>query len=175
MTRAGPDFLAVARIGRAHGVRGELEVDVWTDFPERFRPGSALYVGLPDAPAPRLVTIVGARPHRDRLLVRLDCTPDRTAAESLVGLVLFVPTSEAMPLAEDTYYHHQLVGLAAELPDGTPLGTVTEVIETGSADVLVVSGARGEVLLPMTASVIAAIDLVAGRVTVTPLPGLLDD
>jgi 16S rRNA processing protein RimM len=79
-----------------------------------------------------------------------------------------------MPLEADAYYHHQLVGLAVVLPDGSAVGDVTEVLETGSADVLVVQGPQGEVLLPMIGAVIASVDLAAGRLLITPIPGLLE-
>ncbi len=174
MTSAGPTFLVVGRIGRPHGVRGEVEVQVWTDFPERFRPGSRLYVGKPDGSDSRPVAVLAARPHHDRLLVRLDLAADRTAAGALTGLHLLVPATEAMPLEADAYYHHQLVGLAVVLPDGSAVGDVTEVLETGSADVLVVQGPQGEVLLPMIGAVIASVDLAAGRLLITPIPGLLE-
>jgi 16S rRNA processing protein RimM len=175
LTSPVPAFLVVGRIGRPHGVLGEVEVDVWTDFPERFQPAGTLFVGHPDDSAPRPVVVASARPHHDRLLVRFDVIEDRTAAAELTGLYVMVPTAAAMPLEADAYYHHQLLGLTVELPDGTELGTVTEVIETGSADVLVVSGPRGDVLVPMIGSVIAQVDLAAGRILVTPIPGLLDD
>jgi len=173
LSRAAPAFLTVGRIGRPHGVRGEVEVEVLTDFPERFRPGSQLYLGTADDPDPTPVRVVSARPHRNRLLVRLDVAADRTAAGELTGRSLLVPAAEAQPLEADAYYPHQLMGLRVVTVDGEALGEVAEVLETGSADVLIVRGPRGEVLLPMIATVIAAIDLAAGEVTVTPLPGLL--
>jgi 16S rRNA processing protein RimM len=174
LTPGAPTFLVVGRIGRPHGVRGEVEVDVWTDFPERFRPGNALFLGHPDDPAPPTVRVVSARPHRARLLVQFDVASDRAAAAALTGLNVLIPTAEAMPLEPDSYYHHQLIGLAAFLPDGEPLGRVEEVIETGAADVLVVHGPRGDMLLPMIGEVIASVDLATGRLVVTPIPGLLD-
>ncbi len=149
-------------------------MDVWTDFPERFQPGEELFVGHPDDPSPSPVTIVASRPHRDRILLHLANVRDRSEASLLTNLVLMVPTAAAMPLDADTYYHHELVGLAAVLDDGSLLGEVVEVIETGAADVLVVHGPQGERLLPMLGTVIRAVDLPAGRITVTPLPGLLD-
>jgi 16S rRNA processing protein RimM len=176
VTRPAPRHLVVGRIGRPHGVRGELEVDVWTDFPERFRPGSRLLVGQPEEAAPRPVTVASSRAHHARLLVRLDVAADRDEAALLTGQYFLVPLDEAMPLDEDTYYHHQLVGLAVQLAEGgQPLGTVVEVIETGSADVIVVRGERGEVLLPLLGEVVQAVDLAAGRMLVVPPPGLLPD
>lgn len=169
-----PLYLVVGRIGRPHGVRGEVEVDVWTDFPARFQPGTTLLIGRPDVPDPSPVTVLSSRPHQDRLLVRLSHASDRSAAALLTGMMLLVPTAAAMPLDADTFYHHQLVGLVAVLADGAELGAVVEVMETGATDVLVVRGEGGEVLLPMLATVIQTVDLAAGRITVTPLPGMLE-
>jgi 16S rRNA processing protein RimM len=173
LTGPAPRFLAVGRIGRPHGLRGELEVDVWTDNPARFEPGSRLLLGRPDDPDPRPVTVVSARPHQARLLVRLDAAADRDTAARLTGLSLWVATADARSLEADSYYPHELVGLAVFLADETALGNVVDLIETGSADVIVVRGPAGEVLLPLLGDVIAEVDVAAGRMVVTPWPGMI--
>lgn len=175
MSPAAPLYLAVGRIGRAHGIRGEVCVDVLTEFPERFAPGSTLYVGPERGTTPSPMVVESARPFRDRLLVHLDAAADRDAAQALTGLYLFIPASEAHPLEADSFYAYQLVGLEVVTDAGQPVGRVAHVMETGSADVLEVHGSRGTTLIPMIGDVVAEIDLSAGRITITPLPGLLDE
>ncbi len=175
MSRRRPEYLVVGRVGRPHGVRGELRVEVLTDFPERFAPGERLLIGHEGVAAPQPVIIVSARPHQGNLLVRFDLASDRDAAARLTNQLLYVPTGDAHRLPEGTHYAYELEGLEVMTADGRRLGTVREVLETGSADVLLVSDGPREVLIPMIATVIAAIDIEAGRVVVTPLPGLLED
>lgn len=172
---APPTHLAVGRIGRAHGIRGEVSVDVLTDFPERFSPGAALYIGSEHDDAPEPSTILSVRPHQDRLLVHFDIAPDRTAAEALTGLFILIPAADAHALDPDSFYIHELIGLAVQTDAGEALGEVAELIETGSADVLVVRGPAGTVLIPMIGDVIQSIDPPAGRIVITPLPGLLPE
>jgi len=169
-----PAYLAVGRIGRAHGVHGEVCVDVLTDFPERFDPGTILYIGPEAAVAPTPATVESARPHKNRLLVRFDAATDRTAAERLTGLFVFIPGAEARVLDPEGYYAYQLIGLEVVTDQGRALGSVAGLLETGSADVLHVHGRDGDVLIPMIADVVRSVDLAAGRVTIIPLPGLLD-
>jgi 16S rRNA processing protein RimM len=180
-----PRYLAVGRIGRAHGVRGEVRVEVLTDFPERrYAPGSRLLVAPPPDPTapgrepeePVPVVVKSARPHRGAILVRLDRAADRTAAEALTGQQLYVEASDAPELGPDAYYEHQLVGCVVATRDGRRLGRVTELLETGAADVLIVGDeAPGTtVLVPMIAQVIQSVDVDKGLIVIDPLPGLLD-
>ncbi len=171
-----PDFLAVGRIGRPHGVQGELQVDPLTDFPERFAPGSILYIGPERGQQPVPARVLSSRPHKSRWLLRFEGIEDRDTAMRWTGLYAYVPIDEAHPLDEDSYYSYQLEGLEVVTDAGRELGRVSGVLETGAADVLVVRGPYGgEILLPMIDQVIAEIDLEAGRITVTPLPGLIDE
>jgi len=157
-------------------VRGEVRVEVLTDVPERrFAVGSTLFVGRRGEGSPRSVVVLSARPHHDHLLVRLDLTHDRDSAGLLAGQYLYVPTSDAAEIDPDSYYEHQLVGLTVVTVDGTVVGRVVELLETGSAEVLRVRAPGGdEHLVPLISDVIADIDLAASRITITPLPGLLD-
>lgn len=171
-----PGYLVVGRIGRTHGVHGEVRVEVLTDFPElRFVPGRRLYVGVPGDAAPRAVKVASVRAHGAALLVAFDGVPDREAAARLTGHLVHIDVAEAHPLEPDAYYEHQLVGLAVVTDGGEAIGRVSAVLDTGSAPVLEVRTPAGRtVLLPMIAAVIATVDLGAGRITITPLPGLLD-
>ncbi|HET7173943.1 MAG TPA: ribosome maturation factor RimM [Nocardioidaceae bacterium] len=152
----------VGRVGRPHGVRGELSVEVRTDEPERrFAPG----VRLRTARGP--LTVEAARWHRTRLLVRVAGVADRAAAESLRGLdlALDVPAGES-PADPDEYYDHQLVGLTVLDRSGERLGEVEAVLHLQSDDLLVVRGPQGGLHLPFRAEVVSAVDLASHRLLV---------
>ncbi|MGH3936828.1 MAG: ribosome maturation factor RimM [Pseudonocardiaceae bacterium] len=161
----------VGRIGRPHGLHGEVLVQVYTDAPEqRFATGAQL-----DAGADRILTVDSARPHAGRLLVRFAGVTDRAEAAQLRGVLL---TIEAIGLPElddpDEFYDHQLEGLVAVGPDGAALGTVREVVHAPASDLLVVETGHGEALVPFVRAIVAEVDLAGGRVVVDPPAGLLD-
>ncbi|MDQ5854916.1 MAG: ribosome maturation factor RimM [Actinomycetota bacterium] len=161
----------VGRIGRPHGVRGEVTVQVRTDSPEqRFTVGAQLGVG-----AGRTLTVDAVRPHAGNLLVRFAGVTDRAAAAELRGVLLTVDTVELPALDDpDEFYDHQLEGLAAVGSDGAQLGTVREVVHTPASDLLVVETDRGEALVPFVRAIVPEVDLSAGRVVLDPPAGLLD-
>jgi len=162
-----PEFVVVGRIVRPWGIRGEVKVRVETDFPERFRPGQRFYLlGRP-------YTCLSARFHQGFVLLKLEGVDTRDDAEALRGLALEVPASELPDLPPDTYYHFQLQGLRVETTRGEDLGQVVEVFSTGSNEVLVVEGPRGQVLIPLIADVVRQVDLEEERIRVEPIPGLL--
>lgn len=167
--------VVVGRVAKAHGITGELAIDVRTDSPEiRFADGSVLAARTKDGRR-STVTVGAVRPHGGRLLVRFDEVPDRTAAEQFRGALLLADT-EDLPESEDEdeYYDHQLAGLAAELPDGTPLGTVKEVLHTPGAELLAIDHEGREVLVPFVKEIVPTVDIAGGRVVVDPPEGLLE-
>ena len=165
--------MVVGRIGRPHGVRGEATVEVRTDEPDaRFRAGTVLRTD----PAERgPLTITAARWHREVLLLAFEGYDSREEVEALRDTLLEVPVAELPDLEDpDTFYDHQLVGLAVRLPDGTPLGEVAAVRHEG-ADLLVVRRTEGgELLVPFVSAMVPTVDLAAGEVVVDPPEGLLD-
>ncbi len=163
-----PEFLAVGRVLRPHGVRGELLLEALTDSPGPLSGVDTVYLGDAAEPHP----LAGARLHRGRLLIRLQDCADRDAAEAFRGQLVQIRIGEAAPPPPGSYYHHQIVGLAVVTDEGEALGEVTEILETGSNDVYVVSGSSGEILLPALTSVILKVDLEAKRMTVHLLEGL---
>jgi 16S rRNA processing protein RimM len=162
---------------RAHGLRGELAVDVHTDSPEaRFAVGSVLVARTAGgAPAGNL-TVESARSHSGRMLVRFVEVPDRTAAEALRGTRLLIGADALAPPDDPDEFHvHQLEGLRAELEDGTVVGTVREVVHGPGGELLVL--ARPELpdaLVPFVRAIVPTVDLDGGRVVLTPPEGLLD-
>lgn len=153
-------FVAVGRIVGVRGVRGEVVVEVLTDFPERFRPGSRLW--LDGAP----VDVESSAARRGQLAVKLGGVDSRQQAEALRGRILEVPESALHPLQPGTYYQFQLIGMEVVDPQGRRLGVLSEVLETGSNDVYVVKGERGEVLVPALEDVVLDVDVSSRRMIV---------
>ena len=163
----------VGRIGRPHGVRGEVTVEVRTDDPElRFAPGAVL---LTDPADRGPLTVAGRRWHRETLLLTLDGVDSREAAEEFRNTELLVETA-GLPVLEDPdeFYDHQLVGVAARLTDGSPLGEVEAVRHEGGDLLVVRRPDGGEVLVPFVSAIVPTVDLAGGFLAVDPPEGLLE-
>ncbi|MEV4556414.1 ribosome maturation factor RimM [Kitasatospora sp. NPDC049285] len=166
--------LVVGKIGRAHGIRGDVSVEVRTDEPElRLGPGAVLATD-PAGIGP--LTVESGRVHSGRLLLRFAGVKDRNAAEALRGTMLIAEVDpDDRPDDPDEYYDHQLIGLDVVLADGTPVGELTEVIHLPYQDLLTVRRPDGtEVLVPFVERIVPTIDLDEQRVVLTPPPGLID-
>ncbi|MGC5584032.1 ribosome maturation factor RimM [Ornithinimicrobium sp. W1679] len=171
MTEARPELVA-ARIGRPHGLRGEVTVQVHTDEPERrFVPGAEFTTDPPGAGPLRLRSV---RIHQGTYLLGFEGHPDRTAAESLRGTRLLVDDLDDDAGNEDSWREEDLVGLAAVLTDGTAVGTVTALHLRPVQDLLEVDTGRGRVLVPFVEELVPEVDEEAGRVVLDPPPGLLE-
>ena len=169
-----PRYLLVGRVSRPHGVRGELRVEIITDYPERLAQHAYFYLADPNSPdAVHRYPVEGLRFHQKVLLLKLTGCDDRDAADELRGMLVQIPIEEAVPLEEGEYYLFQLVGVRVDTEDGEWLGQVVDVIETGANDVYVVRGPRGEALLPAVDDVILELDLKSKQMVVRLLPGLL--
>lgn len=168
---AEPRFIAIGFITRPHGVRGEIAVEVLTDFPERFDTIETVYLG--DSLEAEAWQVTAARWHKDRVLLSLQGCEDRTTAEQLRGLLVQIPIEEAMPLPEDEYYPHQLIGLDVVTVDGEELGRISDVLFTNANEIYVVIGPHGQILLPAIADVVDRVDLGAGQIVVRLMEGLI--
>ncbi|RLT39569.1 MAG: 16S rRNA processing protein RimM [Chloroflexi bacterium] len=172
-----PDgYMAVGRLIGAHGLTGELRVELHTDFPERFAPGATVLVGE----GLRSYAIVGAREHKGMILLVLVGVTDRTAAEELRGEWLFIPETAAMPLPEGNFWVHDIIGLAVVDETGLSLGRVTDVLQTGANDVYIIAPTATvnqgkELLIPATAEVVQRVDVAGRTMTIRLIPGLVDE
>ncbi|GAA2104149.1 ribosome maturation factor RimM [Streptomyces albiaxialis] len=167
--------LVVARIGRAHGIKGEVTVEVRTDEPElRLGPGAVLTTD-PSSAGP--LTIESGRVHSGRLLLRFEGVRDRTAAEALRNTLLVAEVDpEERPEDPEEFYDHQLADLDVVTRDGTSVGRIEEVAHPPGQDLLVVRReGGGEVLIPFVTEIVPEVDLEAQRVVIDPPPGLLDE
>ncbi|MCX5086622.1 ribosome maturation factor RimM [Streptomyces sp. NPDC056121] len=167
--------LVVARIGRAHGIKGEVTVEVRTDEPElRLGPGAVLATD-PASTGP--LTIETGRVHSGRLLLRFEGVRDRTAAEALRNTLLIANVDpEELPEDEDEYYDHQLMDLDVVTTDGVEVGRITEISHLPSQDLFIVERPDGsEVMIPFVEEIVTEIDLEEQRAIIDPPPGLIDD
>jgi len=165
-----PDYLVVGKLRRPHGVRGELWMDVLTDFPERLRSGLTVYAGENR----KALHIRRCRSHGSSLLVTFEEFSDLETAGMLRNELLYVRADNIPILPEGEYYHHQILGLRVVDENGASLGTVVDILETGANDVCVVRSVSGvELLLPIVDSTILEIDLAEGFMRVYLLEGLV--
>jgi 16S rRNA processing protein RimM len=166
--------LVVGRIGRPHGIRGEVTVEVRTDDPDaRFAPGTVLATE-PEQTGP--LTIERARWHSGRLLLQFAGVEDRDEAEELRGTWLVVDYADVPPSDDPDEFHDQeLLGLDVVTVGGAEIGTVTEV-RHGGQDLLVIDRpGGGEALVPFVAALVPEVDVAAGRLVIDPPPGLIED
>ncbi len=171
------DLILIGRVARAHGNRGQVIVNLETDFPEeRFQPGRVVRVGAVDRAVPRRIETV--RFHQGRPVVALEGVATMNDAEALAGAELWVPASELAPLPAGTFYRHDLVGCevrrVAAGGAGAVIGRVVGVAGTLERSHLVVEGSRGEVLIPLTAAICVTVDPAARLIVVDPPEGLLE-
>ena len=180
MSTERTEEVVVGRLGKPHGVRGEVTVELRTDEPERrFADGAVLRASRPGGgpvPAPDRLTVAATRWHQDRLLVSFEELSNRTEAESARGLVLSTTVSvDERPDDPEEFYDHQLVGLRVVTTDGQDAGSVAEVLHSGAQDVLVVRReGREDALVPFVAALVPEVDVASGRILVADRPGLLE-
>jgi 16S rRNA processing protein RimM len=173
------ETIVVGRIGKPHGIRGEVSVEPRTDEPERrFAAGARLQSQnkRPGAPGAAHLTVAGTRWHSGRLLVRFEEIADRNAAEEARGTLLSIPLDpQERPEDPEEFYDHQLVGLAVVTTEGAAVGTLREIVHGTAQDLLVVTTPDGETLVPFVTALVPEVDLAGGRIVVADRPGLLTD
>lgn len=162
-------------LSRAHGIRGDILVEVTTDRPEAvYAEGRRLIIGTAEGePLPDLgaLTVVSSRPMKRGLLVRFEEVVDRTIAESLRGRTLLIPREEAEPTRPNEYFVHDLIGLQARHVGGATIGRVVDVYEVGPGHMIGIRDDRGEHLLPFRKEIVKSVDLERGVLVVEPPEG----
>jgi 16S rRNA processing protein RimM len=167
-----PAFLAVGKLRHAHGVHGEILMEVFTDFPERLIPGVVLYL---ESGRDKLM-MTRCRPHKGGLLMSFEGYTTPEAIGQFRNQILYVRASDRPRLPEGEYYQHQLIGLQVTNDAGILLGEVIEILETGASDVLVIRPDKGpEVLIPIVDEFVKDIDLLNARILVHLIPGILNE
>jgi 16S rRNA processing protein RimM len=167
--------LVVGRVVKAHGITGEVVVDVRTDDPDiRFAPGASLRARTKGGTEHRLV-VDSARSHGGRLLVRLDGVADRDGADALRGTLFLVDSSDLPPIEDpDEFYDHQLEGLQVRTTAGEQVGAVAEVLHTAAGELLSVRSGDDEILVPFVGAIVTSVSLADGVIEIDPPEGLLD-
>ena len=161
------EFIAIGRILAPRGIKGKLKVEVATDFPQRFSPSSKVYINR------QPMTIDSTEWHKGKAIIKLHTIDSIKDAEKLRGQLVEIHHSQVYPLPEGQYYHFQLIGLEVWTTQGELLGNITDILTTPSNDNYVVSGAKGEILIPAIEDVIKSIDLNKGCLVIEPIEGLL--
>lgn len=177
-----PETIVVGRIGRPHGIKGEVSVDPRTDEPDRrFADGAVLMSenkrpGADRGPVPSTLTVAGSRWHSGRLLVRFEEIADRNAAEDARGTQLSIDLdSDERPEDPEEFYDHQLVGLRVITTEGREVGTLKEILHGSAQDLLVISTDGPDALVPFVSQLVPEVDVPGGRILVAEIPGLLTD
>jgi 16S rRNA processing protein RimM len=165
--------VAVGRIGKAHGIKGDVFVEPWTDAPyERFVPG-AVFDSEPAGRGP--LTVETARDHSGKLVVHFDGFDDRNAAETIRGTVLVMPAAARPVLVDpDEFYDTDLVGLSVRTVSGQALGPVTDVLHSPADSLLSIDWAGREVLVPFRKEFVPTVDIGGGVIEIDPPDGLLE-
>jgi 16S rRNA processing protein RimM len=171
----GPDFaqavgevrLAVGVLVGVHGIHGELKLQLWTDTPDHLKSIRSVWIG--EEQQTRRLT--GVRLTPDRALIRIAGVSSPEVARTFVGQTLYIAGTDARPLDEGELFLYQLVGLRVSQEDGTEIGSIADVIETGANDVLVIKPPAGgpDILYPHHREFVVGVDLEAGTMTVRPL------
>jgi 16S rRNA processing protein RimM len=166
-----PVYLAVGLLRRPHGIHGEILMEIYTDFPERLKEGTTVFLGRKHKPA----SIRRIRSHNEGLLLGFEGVQTPESAGLLRNLMVYVRTSTRPALPAGQYYHHQMIGMNVMDDFGHELGRLTEIIQTGANDVYVVKSKEGtEMLLPSIKQVIMDVDVAGGKMVVHLIPGLLE-
>jgi 16S rRNA processing protein RimM len=168
------DLIAVARIARPQGIRGEVIADLLTDFPDRFAKLDEVRLARPDGEL-EIVRLEKSWPHQRRIVLKFKGYDSRDAVESLRDTRVLVTRAQLVPLPADTFYDFDLVECAVVTAGGQPVGKVKAVQNFGAAPLLVVNAEDGrEILIPLTHSICPVVDVPQKRIVIEPPEGLLD-
>jgi len=165
------DYFDIGKIVNVHGLRGEIRVMPITDDPSRFDLLDSIEVF--NNSTSQTYQLKNIRPHKTLLVIQLEGVEDRNAAEALVGSVIKVPRSQALPLEDDEYYQKDLLDMSVVSEHGEDLGTLVQIIETGANDVYVVRPESGkDLLIPAIKECILSVNLAENKMIVHLMKGL---
>jgi len=170
---AQPSFIAVARIARTRGNRGEVLADLYTDFPDRFNALQEVWLEFADGHRLRM-TVEKTWEHQGRIVFKFKGIDDIGSAEPYVGCWIQIPAGDAMPLPEGTYYDHDLIGCSVRDTRGNSLGVVDEILRIAGNSQLVVKSPGREYLIPAVESICIRISIEEKQILVDPPEGLMD-
>jgi 16S rRNA processing protein RimM len=174
---ADPQRVELGRVVGAHALAGQVRVRFFGDGPENLLGSRFVFLAdrRDDPSASRYAVQGGGSGRGGEVRLSLAGVEDREGAEALRGSLVLVDSADLEPLGEDEFYWHELIGCTVETEAGELIGTVRELWNTGSHDVLVVMGERGQVLVPTAREIMKRVDLGDARIVIDPVPGLLGD
>ncbi|MBN1895029.1 16S rRNA processing protein RimM [bacterium] len=167
-------FVEIGRVARAQGIKGEIRIDSWTDWPERFLAGGRIFFQNQEGEG-TWHEVVRMRFQGRTVILKLEGIDDRGQAERLRGAVLKIRNSDRPPLEKGRYYIGDVVGLTVKTEGGRVIGKINEVLKMPAQDLYVVRGASREILIPAVRQMIKKIDVEAGIMVVDPVEGLVED
>jgi len=170
---SSPDLLAIARVVKPRGIKGEVTCDLLTDFPERFEGLEAVTAVMPNNGGTRELTIEEHWFQNGRLVLKFAGIESMDDAETLRDAEICVSEDEAVELDEGEFFDWQLEGCQVVTAEGETIGAVTELMRTGGTEILVVKGDK-EYLIPFAESICTEVDIEAKKITVDPPEGLLE-
>ena len=170
--------LRVGRLTKAHGLKGAIKIEMYTDDPaRRFTPGAIFTLQVPTSSAwhGKTLELIELKWYNSHPVAFFKDVPDRSVAESLIKAILWIDHDESeVPDEEDAWFDHQLVGLTV-IRDGAEVGTVSQIDHFPAQDLLTVATASGDVLVPFVKAIVTAVDVKAGTLTVDPPLGLFEE
>jgi len=161
------EFIVIGQILVPWGSKGKLKVEIVTDFPQRFKPSSKIYINR------QPMTIDSTSWHKGKAIIKLNTIDSIEDAQRLQGQPIEIHHSQLQPLPEGQYYHFQLIGLEVRTTGGELLGNITQILTADSNDNYVVRGTEGEILIPAIEDVVKSIDLNKGCIIIEAIDGLL--
>ena len=167
------ELVAIARVARPHGLRGEVVADTLTDFPERFA-GLENVIGVLDTGERRELRIERARFQNGRMLIKFRGIDQIESAEILRNVEICIPESDAIGLQEGEFYDWELKDCLVRTVDGLDIGYVRELMRTGGTEILVVQGGTKDYLVPFAKTICIEVDKVNKLIRIDPPEGLLD-
>jgi 16S rRNA processing protein RimM len=163
-----PEFITIGTIVSPWGLQGHIKVAVETDFPQRFSSSSRIYIDR------QIMVIDEAAWHKGQVIVKLHGVDTGEEADELAGHIIEVHHSQLFNLENDVYFYFQLIDLEVITGGGDVIGKISDILSVASADVYVIDGKGGEILIPATDEIIKSIDLDKGIMVIEPMAGLLD-
>ena len=164
----------IGEVARPHGIHGELKVYLFSGQPENFKQYKKIIMRQPAGGTPETYHVLKCREQGKQLIVRLQGVETREAAEALQGSGIWLNRDDFPELDPQEYYWHQLQGLQVETENGRALGRVARLFNTTAHDIMVVSGAGQEYMIPVRGDIIRSIDRQKGKILICPPPGLLE-
>ena len=171
----GEDFIAIGRVSKPHGVKGEIRIEYFNPEDLQFFSHYQMIFLQGDERSLHPYRLLTVRPHKKLILAQLEGIQSRAEAEQLRGKVVLIDPAELPPLKEDEYYWQDILGMRVVSEKGEDVGTIKEIVPTGSNDVYVVQKGEQEFLIPATQDVIMSIDIEARTMVIRPLEGLLQE